>query len=151
MYFFDFLASKVSDFTWSSSRRVYEYRKKFLHESKNIYVPNIPIWKKKKLKKFSNFTIVMISHLKINYQFENIYKLFPFLKKNKISLYIVGQGERKKEIENQIQSQHVSKYVHLTGYLDHQGVRELLEKSHLGLALYAGHENYNYWGGILSK
>jgi len=142
----DFLASKLSDFTWSSSRRVYEYRMNFLNKKKNIYIPNIPMWKKKNLKKFPNFTIIMISHLGNNYQFSEVYKLFQFLKKKNIHLYIIGQGERKEEIEKEIINQGLSKNVHLTGYLPHDEILYYLEKSHVGLALYAGQESYNYWG-----
>lgn len=145
----DFLASKLSDETWSCSYRIYEYRKNFLSSDKNYFVPNIPNYVKLGLKKFENFTIVMTSFLHENYMFEEVFKIFEFIKNQNINLYIIGEGNMKGAINKEIISKGLEKNVILTGYLEHDEVKKILEKSHLGLALYSGKSDINLWGDSL--
>lgn len=144
--FMDYFVSKISDETWNCSSRVFEYRSNFLEKNKNYYLPNIPNYPIENLEKFENFTIVMISFLNENYQFEEVYDLFSYLQKNDIKMLIIGDGDRKDEIQNEIDKRVLSEKVKLTGYLNHLEIRKILERSHLGLALYGGKESYNFWG-----
>jgi len=144
--FMDYFVSKISDETWNCSSKVFEYRSHFLNPNKNFYMPNIPNYQKENLKKFEDFTIVMISFLNENYLFEDVYQLFDYIKNKHIKLLIIGDGNRKDEIQNKINQELLQDKVKLTGYLPHLEIRKILEQSHLGLALYGGKESYNFWG-----
>lgn len=142
----DYFVSKISDETWNCSSKVFEYRSHFLKSSKNFYLPNIPNYQKEGLLKFKDFTIVMISFLNENYLFEDVYQLFYYIKDKNINLLIIGDGNRKVEIQQKINQELLQDKVKLTGYLPHSDIRKILEQSHLGLALYGGKESYNFWG-----
>ncbi len=144
--FMDYFVSKVSDETWNCSSKVFENRSHFLKSSKNFYLPNIPNYQKEGLLKFKDFTIVMISFLNENYLFEDVYQLFEYIKNKNINLLIIGDGNRKVEIQQKINQELLQDKVKLTGYLPHSDIRKILEQSHLGLALYGGKESYNFWG-----
>lgn len=144
--FMDYFVSKFSDETWNCSSKVFEYRSQFLNPNKNFYLPNIPNYQKENLTKFDDFTIVMISFLNENYLFDDVYQLFDYIKNKNIKLLIIGDGNRKDEIQTKINQELLQDKVKLTGYLPHLEIRKILEQSHLGLALYGGKESYNFWG-----
>jgi len=144
--FMDYFVSKISDETWNCSSKVFEYRSQFLNPNENFYLPNIPNYQKENLKKFKDFTIVMISFLNENYLFDDVYNLFDYIKDKNIKLLIIGDGNRKDEIQTKINQELLQDKVKLTGYLPHLEIRKILEQSHLGLALYGGKESYNFWG-----
>jgi hypothetical protein len=147
--FFDYLASILSDETWNCSKRIYDYRNKFLKPEKNFYIPNISNYEKKNLKKFDQFTIVMICFLQHNYVFDEIYEAFDYLKDKNIKLIIIGDGEAKEDILKKIRENNMESNIKLAGFITHDKVLDLLEKSHLGLALYSGTVDHNYWGDSL--
>ena len=147
--FFDYLASVFSDETWNCSKRIYDYRSNFLKPEKNFYIPNISNYEKKNLKKFDQFTIVMICFLQHNYVFDEIYEAFDYLKDKNLKLVIIGDGEAKEDIHKKIKENKMEQHVELAGFITHDKVLDLLEKSHLGLALYSGTVDHNYWGDSL--
>jgi glycosyltransferase involved in cell wall biosynthesis len=149
--YLDYLASVFSDETWSCSNRVYEYRNKFIKDDKNFYIPNIPSYTKLGLKKQNTFTIVMVSFLSQNYIFSEILNLLNLIKKKNMNLVIIGDGDA--EIKNNVlkaaRNLNIEDSINFTGYIPHEEVLKILEKSHLGLALYNGVESYNFWGDSL--
>lgn len=147
--FCDYLASILSDETWNCSKRIHDYRSKFLSSDKNFYLPNISNYDKKDLKKYPQFTIVMICFLQHNYIFEEVYETFDYIKDNNLKLIIIGDGDAKKDILEKIKTSKMEKFVELAGFIPHEEVLEILQKSHLGLALYSGTVDHNYWGDSL--
>ena len=147
--FCDYLASILSDETWNCSKRIHDYRSKFLHNDRNFYLPNISNYDKRDLKKYPQFTIVMICFLQHNYIFDEIYETFDYIKRNNLKLIIIGDGEAKEDILEKIKKTNMEKFVELAGFIPHEEVLTILQKSHLGLALYSGTVDHNYWGDSL--
>jgi len=129
--------------TWSCSSKVYSLRKSFLPKEKNIYSPNIPVFKIPKLEKYEKFTVVYSGFLNRTFLVEYLIKLIDLMNEESFNLHIIGDGERFEEVKNIIDKKNLQKRVFLNGYIPHSEVIEILKKSHIGLALYSGSETYD--------
>jgi hypothetical protein len=91
----------------------------------------------------------MICFLQHNYIFDEIYETFDYIKRNNLKPIIIGDGEAKEDILEKIKKTNMEKFVELAGFIPHEEVQTTLQKSHLGLALYSGTVDHNYWGDSL--
>lgn len=139
----DKFVSIKCDETWSCSSKVHSLRKEYLPKEKNIYSPNIPVFKIPNLEKYEKFTIVYSGFLNRTFMVDYLIKLINEINSKNFNIQIIGDGDRFQEIKEIIKKNKLEKRVFLNGYIPHLKVVEILKKSHIGLALYSGSETYD--------
>jgi len=141
--YLDKFVSLNSTETWSCSSKVYSLRKSYLPNDKNIYSPNIPVFKIPKLDKYEKITLVYSGFLNRTFLVDYLIQLLEIINNENFNLQIIGDGERYEEIKNFIKKKKLESKVSLNGYIPHSKVIEILKSSHIGLALYSGSESYD--------
>lgn len=149
-HYIDQYVIKRADFVWNVSTRIHQKRtSQGLPESTNILVPNVPDIDLSKYKaRRHQYDLVTLGLLDVQFDFSNLLKAVKVLKKNypKIHVKIIGDGPKRSSYESQVKRQHLSKYFTFYGFVDHARALELISTSGVGLALYNGRWNFNYYG-----
>lgn len=150
-YRVDRLAASGSDQIWNVSRRIQEVRKSMGYpDTKNILVPNVPSSNYKKFlnNKRDKFCLVTLGllgdQLEFDYLFEAVKELSN--KYPSLVLKIIGNGPREQYLHQKAKELAIENKIVFTGHLDHDKALEHISKSGIGLALYNGNWNFNYYG-----
>jgi glycosyltransferase involved in cell wall biosynthesis len=143
--------AKNADQVWSASTRILKVIEKFnFKRIENIFVPNIP----------SDYCINYINNIKQKYHlitlgliddhidFIGIFNTISELKDNfpMLILKIIGNGPKEQEYRSYINANDLNANIIFLGYLDHNQALKEISKSGIGLALYNGKWNFNYYG-----
>lgn len=140
--FLDKLAMFWSDYAWSVSRRIQEYRRKqHLQNKKNLLLPNAPFFndiKRIDYSKINKYDLVIVSALEKGIEFELLLDVLFEIRKSiaKVRLIIIGSGSEEERIRNYVIDKNLSGNVKFLGALSHEKMFKVLTKSALGIALY---------------
>ena len=150
-HFIDRFCVKNADRVWSVSRRITDIRKDMeLSDEKNIFVPNVPSEGYKDhlhiaKKEHSLITLGAISE---QLDFENLFLAIRKLSAEypDILLKIVWNGPKEEEYKRRVRDLKIERNVTFIGYLPHSQALAEIASSQIGLALYNGNWNFNYYG-----
>ena len=147
----DRIVASGSDQIWNVSKRIQEVRRSMgFPEEKNILVPNVPSSNYKqyvdnKRNKFCMVTLGLLGdQLEFDYLFEAIKDLLK--KYPNLILKIIGNGPKEEYLHQKAKKMAIENSVIFTGHLDHDKALEHISKSGIGLALYNGNWNFNFFG-----
>ncbi|MFA5009126.1 MAG: glycosyltransferase [Candidatus Paceibacterota bacterium] len=142
---------KYSDQVWNVSSRICGVREKMgLIDSKNIFLPNVP--SSKYMKFFSNSknkeTLIILGKLENQIDYIGLFDSMVVLKSKipSICLKIIGGGPQKSFYKNYVKDKKIDDRVYFLGQLNHENALEEISKSGIGLALYNGKWEFNYYG-----
>lgn len=147
----DRFSSLKADQVWNVSLRICDIRKKMgVPDEKNIFVPNVPSVKlvdsyKIPANKHSLITLGIIGE---QLDFIGMFKAIKKLKKDypDIVFKIIGNGPKEDQYKKYVKDNDLSQNVIFFGYLNHDRALEEISNSGVGLALYNGKMNFNYYG-----
>lgn len=145
---------KNANEVWNVSTRIKRIRKNMgLHRSKNIYLPNVPSLEYKKYihNKKNKYHLVTLGILSDQLDFSRLFKAINELKAlyPQIKLKIIGDGPKRKYLERYVLKLGIEKYIKFYGYLNHNDALKEISTSGIGIALYNGKWNFNYYGDSL--
>ncbi len=154
--FLDKYVSLHADMTGSVSTRIQKIRKDFgLSDKKNYFFPNTPpksVFQKKCTQdgKSSEKKLILISVGSLSQQL-SYYTMFDAIKELRkdypdIVLKIIGGGEKEDEYKKYVAKNFLQDNVVFLGRLPHSTVMENMSDASIGLALYSGKWNFNYFG-----
>jgi glycosyltransferase involved in cell wall biosynthesis len=144
-------AAKYSDEIWAVSTRIQKiYIDKGISKNKIRYIPNVPSseYIKFKFNKRNKYHLVTLGVIDKQLDFINLFKAINALKKDfpEIFLKIIGSGPDINHHIAYVKKNHLSKYVKFYGFMNHKKALEEISKSGIGIALYSGQWNFNYFG-----
>jgi glycosyltransferase involved in cell wall biosynthesis len=147
----DSICLRNCDEIWNVSTRMVKIRKnQGVEESRNYFVPNIPLVKPDVYKGRTNVnSVILVSTLsKDTIDFDAIIgAMSNVVKKNsKIRLTIIGSGKDEKELRADVTSLGLDKNIYFTGALDHKDVLKLISNGLVGLSIYKGASPWTWWG-----
>lgn len=140
-----------ADQVWNVSYRIWHIRNDMgLSRHKNIFLPNVPSDEYKKFINNRKEWLSLITLGKIDEQLDYI-GIFDAIKdlRNKypqIILKIVGNGQKEDVYKQYVKERGLENNIKFLGHLHHDRALEEISKSCIGLALYNGKWNFNYYG-----
>jgi len=142
---------KNVDEVWNVSSRIRDVRKNMgLIDSKNIFLPNVPSdeYKNYTTNKKNKYHLITLGVIGDQLDFIGIFDSIKDLKIKfpQILLTIVGNGPKEEEYIQYVKINGLENNVKFLGYLSHNQALEEISKSGIGLALYNGNWNFNYYG-----
>lgn len=142
---------KNADAVWNVSSRIVEVRKQIgLADDKNILVPNVPSGDY--LEYINNernpYHLVTLGVIGDQLDFKGIIDAVSGLRDKypTLILKIIGSGPKEQEYKDYVNKRGLDKQVRFLGFLDHNKALEEISKSGIGLALYNGNWDFNYFG-----
>ncbi|MFA6023463.1 MAG: glycosyltransferase [Candidatus Pacearchaeota archaeon] len=140
-----------SDEVWNVSTRIYDVRAKMgLSKNKNKILPNIPSEEYKEFieNKKNKFRLVTLGKIGDQLDFINIFEAIKNLKNKypKLTMEIIGNGPEENKYKELAKKMGLKNQIIFTGYLDHKKALKEISKSGIGLALYNGKWEFNYYG-----
>jgi len=140
-----------SDAVWNVSNRICKVRETMgLEDAKNIFVPNIPSQDYRGHSKSirHKFTLVSLGVVGDQLDYIGIFEAVSLLKSKypKLVIKIIGNGPKEDGYKEYVKQKDLQKHVQFLGYLEHPKALEEISKSGVGLALYNGNWNFNYYG-----
>ena len=140
-----------ADEVWNVSSRIVAVRKEMgLDDNKNIFVPNMPsgIYKKFTNNQKNHFHLVSLGIVSEQMDYQNLFDAVSDLKQNypEILVKIIGTGPKEEEYKKYIADKKLQNHVIFMGHLNHERALEEISKSGIGLALYNGKWDFNYYG-----
>lgn len=141
-----------SDLTGSVSTRIQNLRKSFgLSTNKNFFLPNTPSHKefeKYKLLEKKKHTLVSIGSLSDQLSYYTMFDAINSLKSKypDIRLKIIGGGEKEVEYKKYISNRDLKSEIIFMGWLSHDDALKEVATCQIGLAMYSGEWNFNYFG-----
>lgn len=151
-HWFDRFCIKHADQVWNVSTRIVKQRRKQgVLESKNIFVPNTPEFRKTKrtpLSKLNKHDIVIVSNLTSSLNYDEIFGSVKKLSKKfqDLRLLIIGEGESEGKLKNVVEDLKISDRVMFLGRRPHEEVLDILSKSAVGLAIYTKDNTWTEFG-----
>jgi len=150
-HWIDSFCARNADQVWSVSYRIWKIRSKAgVLNKKNIFLPNVPsdnykMFKNNKKKKYDLITLGIIDE---QLDFIGIFDAISDLRMKypEINLKIIGSGPREDEYQRYVVSRGLEKSIKFLGYLSHENALNEISRSGVGLALYNGKWNFNYYG-----
>lgn len=147
----DKICVKYADEVWNVSTRIFKIRSKMgIKKTKNILLPNMPSNEYKTfIKNRKNiYHLVTLGVVDDQLDFIGIFQAIEHLKIKypKILLKIIGIGPKLDRYKEYIKDHKTEKQIKFLGYLKHEKALEEISKSGVGLALYSGLWNFNYYG-----
>lgn len=147
----DVFAARHADQVWCVSQKIVTVRKEQGVSTDRLYfVPNSPSLRL--IGKMSDHKrpdkLVMVGNVipTVDYSFiigaiEKLHNTYPML-----TLSIVGTGEYAKALQDDVHKRNLTRSIHFLGTLSHENIIRLLKKSGIGIALYTGKYETNYFG-----
>jgi glycosyltransferase involved in cell wall biosynthesis len=147
---------KHSDQVWSVSSRIYEVRKKMgLSNEKNIFLPNVPSSEYEKFvsNNRSPWTLITLGTLSDQIDYVGLFEAVKLLKDEvpSVRLKVIGGGPKEAEYKDYVTSNGLKDYIKFFGQLDHERALEEISTSGIGVALYNGKWNFNYYGDSMKS
>lgn len=146
----DCFAALHSDQVWNVSSRIQAIRRKQgVLKDRNILVPNTPVSshtlnQQKKIK----HSLVSVGIIDKQLDFPNLFLAVKSLRKifPEITVTIIGNGPLLTALQDQVKQLRLQKQVRFLGYQTHQKTLQYIAQHSVGLALYTGEWNFNYYG-----
>lgn len=148
----DKYASLNTDITGSVSTRIQSMRKKIgLPDQRNLFFPNTPpenLLNHFKSEHKAEHSLVSVGSLSNQLSYYTMFEAIEILRKKypDITLRIIGGGEKEKEYKEYIIKQGLEGNVIFLGRMEHVNVLKTVSQSQIGLALYSGEWDFNYYG-----
>jgi glycosyltransferase involved in cell wall biosynthesis len=145
---------KYADETWNVSSRIFKIREDMkISAGKNIFLPNIPSEEYKKYfnNKKQKFHLISLGIIGSQFDYFGIFDAIEALKSiyPELLLEIIGNGPKEDEYKKYVVEKGMSENIKFLGYLDHEAALEKISNAGIGLALYNGSLNFNYYGDSL--
>lgn len=149
----DRMAMRISNQTWSVSKRIITARKKLgLSSSKNLILPNAPFYEdvpRVDFQKTKKHDIVLVSALADGIAFDILFEVVKKLVSQfpDIRLILIGSGPREEELHSLTRALQLDKHIIFKGPLSHEEMFKVLVESGVGIALYdtANNKHYRYF------
>jgi glycosyltransferase involved in cell wall biosynthesis len=138
----DTFSMELSNYTWSVSKRIVEYRsKKGLDKNRNLFLPNSPLFSEIKLHdraRRRKFDLVIVSAIEKGIAFKLLIRALSELKHvfRKMRLIIIGSGSEEQELRKYVKKLNLEKDVIFIGLLSHGEMFKILTRCGVGIALY---------------
>jgi len=149
--FLDRHCSLKSDEVWNVSTRIVNMRlANGIDKRKVFFIPNVP---SQEYRNFSNnkkekFHFISLGLLSGQLDYEGLFLALKELVIDypEILLKIVGTGDYENKYKTLVKDLHLEKNVVFTGLLNHEDALKEISLSGVGLALYNGSWDFNYYG-----
>ncbi|MEK9155701.1 MAG: glycosyltransferase [Patescibacteria group bacterium] len=145
----DRICANYADSVWNVSSRILQ-RRKFLSDDRNLFVPNVPSddYKKYLNNKRDKYQLITLGVIGDQLDFKGIINAFFDLKIKypKLSLKIIGSGPKERYCQDYVKAKKLDDTIQFLGYLNHHRALDEISRSGIGLALYNGKWNFNYYG-----
>ncbi len=147
----DSFCVRNADEVWSVSSRIVDVRKQMgLNDTKNIFLPNVPSPEYKQFlgNQKNKFHLVTLGIVSEQMDYIGIFDAVKDLKNKypELLLKIIGSGPKEEEYKKYVETHLPKGCVLFMGYLTHNVALEEISKSGVGLALYNGKWDFNYYG-----
>lgn len=142
---------KNADHIWNVSYRIWQIRNEMgISRHKNLFLPNVPSdeYEKYTSNLKEKFTLITLGIIDEQLDFRGIFESIKVLR-NKyphILLKIIGNGPKEDIYKQYVKENGLENNIKFLGYLNHNQALEEISKSSIGLALYNGKWNFNYYG-----
>lgn len=137
--------------TWNISSRIQKIREDFWYWNKNIFFPNYPgciLDSNINKNRTNNFELITSWSLDIQLDYKNLFLAISELREEfpQVKLKIAWDWPLKHEIIKEIDRLGLGKYIEILGFLDFDEYLNYVKKSGIGIALYTGKWDFNYYG-----
>lgn len=149
--FFDRSCSYKSDEVWNVSTRILQMRLKMgINKEKLFFIPNTPSKEYRKCEKYKRNLnrLVSLGPLSGQLDYVGFFEALVFLVKDypDMVLEIIGTGNFEQNYRNLVHDLDIVNNVVFKGPLPHPEAMEEISSSSIGLALYNGSWDFNYYG-----
>lgn len=148
----DRVLAKSSDYVWNVSSRIYKLRvAQGVPPHKNVFVPNAPRFKSVKrlpLEQVNRSRIVMIHNVNKFNEFKMVLEAIKDVatKIPNVELDLIGYVADLDKAKKLIASMGLVRNVSILGLMSHNRLMQQLPIYDIGMSLYSGKENWNWFG-----
>lgn len=149
--YFDRYCSYKSDEVWNVSTRILQMRLKMgINKEKLFFIPNTPSKEYRKCEKYERNLnrLISLGPLSGQLDYDGFFKALASLVKDypDMVLEIIGTGNYEENYRNLVHDLDIVNNVVFKGPLPHPEAMEEISSSSIGLALYNGSWDFNYYG-----